>query len=310
MKKGTKIRNVFTDEMMGVIRNKELTDAQVGSIIRNIVYPGEFDSSDCMAKVFARSFYGDYLDLTLSCAESKRKELERLNKHYSNPKNKCPAWFPKHYETFSKYYDNVIETLVNVINNLNNTSFDFSIVSKVLDNVPITFAIGIVTNTNTNTKDNTNTNTNDTETVDSSIPPKSPEGGLEGAGDDHLPPSILDDPKKVAGAPTGAPDEEGDPTVESIAAEVERDYPYRINPGKLRKCLTSVRKKNAAADVLAGYRKWLAVWKRDNFRWAPNRISDFFYDGKFAEEPRLGSGQLKQASDPDTVSTTASLDLV
>ena len=129
---------------------------------------------------------------------------------------------------------------------------------------------------------------------------------------------MLDDPAAALGLPPGeggkdsAKDgraQDGD-EVEKIAAEIEGGYPYKVNRGKLRKCLKSVLKKNSAAEVLDGYRRWLAVWQADDFQWAPSRITDWLYDAKFLEKPRRGNTRAAPQVDPDTVSSDSHLELV
>lgn len=115
---------------------------------------------------------------------------------------------------------------------------------------------------------------------------------------------MLDDPAAALGLPA-----DGD-EVSKIAAEIEGSYRYKVNRGKLRKCLKSVLKKNSAAEVLNGYRRWLAVWQADDFQWAPSRITDWLYDAKFLEEPRRGNTRAAPQVDPDTVSSDSHLDLV
>lgn len=137
------------------------------------------------------------------------------------------------------------------------------------------------------------------------VPPKSPEGGLDAeSSTSHEPKSMLDDPSAALGLPA-----DGD-EVAKIAAEIEGSYRYKVNRGKLRKCLKSVLKKNSAAEVLGGYRRWLAVWEADDFQWAPSRITDWLYDAKFLEKPRRGNTRAAPQVDPDTVSSGAHLDLV
>ena len=115
---------------------------------------------------------------------------------------------------------------------------------------------------------------------------------------------MLDDPAAALGLPT-----DGD-EVAKISAEIESGYPYKVNRGKLRKCLKSVLKKNSAAEVLGGYRRWLAVWETDDFQWAPSRITDWLYDAKFLEKPRRGNTRAAPQVDPDTVSSDSHLELV
>lgn len=137
------------------------------------------------------------------------------------------------------------------------------------------------------------------------VPPKSPEGGLDAeSSTSSEPTSMLDDPAAALGL-TADGDE-----VSKIAAEIEGSYRYKVNRGKLRKCLKSVLKKNSAAEVLGGYRRWLAVWQADDFQWAPSRITDWLYDAKFLEEPRRGNTRAAPQVDPDTVSSDSHLDLV
>lgn len=137
------------------------------------------------------------------------------------------------------------------------------------------------------------------------VPPKSPEGGLDAeSSTSSEPTSMLDDPAAALGLPA-----DGD-EVSKIAAEIEGSYRYKVNRGKLRKCLKSVLKKNSAAEVLGGYRRWLAVWQADDFQWAPSRITDWLYDAKFLEEPRRGNTRAAPQVDPDTVSSDSHLDLV
>ena len=137
-----------------------------------------------------------------------------------------------------------------------------------------------------------------------SIPPKSPRGLNAENSTSAEPTSMLDDPATALGLPA-----DGD-EVAKIAAEIEGGYRYKVNRGKLRKCLKSVLKKNSAAEVLGGYRRWLAVWQADDFQWAPSRITDWLYDAKFLEEPRRGNTRAAPQVDPDTVSSDSHLDLV
>jgi hypothetical protein len=65
----------------------------------------------------------------------------------------------------------------------------------------------------------------------------------------------------------------------------------RVNRKKLMKCLLSLLKKNGApeeveSEVLAGIERWSAVWRAEDWRFAPGRITDWLYDGKYLEEPR------------------------
>ena len=126
---------------------------------------------------------------------------------------------------------------------------------------------------------------------------------------------MLDNPAAALGLPDGQDSandgraHDGDEAAK-IAAEIEGGYPYKVNRGKLRKCLKSVLKKNSAAEVRGGYRRWLAVWEADDFQWAPSRITDWLYDAKFLEQPRRGNTRAAPQVDPDTVSSGAHLDLV
>lgn len=139
-----------------------------------------------------------------------------------------------------------------------------------------------------------------------SIPPKSPRGLNAENSTSAEPKSMLDDPSAALGLPASGQTDE----VSKIAAEIESEYRYKVNAGKLRKCLKSVLKKNSAAEVLGGYRRWLAVWQADDFQWAPSRITDWLYDAKFLEEPRRGNTRAAPQVDPDTVSSDSHLDLV
>ena len=126
---------------------------------------------------------------------------------------------------------------------------------------------------------------------------------------------MLDNPAAALGLPDGQDSandgraHDGDEAAK-IAAEIEGSYRYKVNRGKLRKCLKSVLKKNSAAEVLGGYRRWLAVWEADDFQWAPSRITDWLYDEKFLEKPRRGNTRAAPQVDPDMVSSGAHLDLV
>lgn len=258
MKKGTKIRNVLTDEMMTLIRNKKLTNAQVGEIIRSIVFPGEFETQDQMAEVYCESFRQGYLELTLSCAESKIKELERLNKHYSNPKTKTPTWFGDYYAKNSAYLNNVIAVINNVLISFNNVisggdnvSVSLADITKAIDNVPLT-----LNNTNTNTNPNTKLNDTDREEA-----PKSP-AGIEGE-----PVSMI---------------EQMD--IDRLAERIETTYPHHSNPAKLRKCLRSILKKNAAAEILGGYDRHLEAWAEEGYQYAPHSVIDWLYSRRFLDE--------------------------
>ena len=314
MKKGTRIGNVFTDEMKEVIRNKDLTSQQVGDILRSVLYPSEFEITDGTAKYIAKSLTRGYVEVTLSSAESRLNELDRLNRHYETKKSKCPDWFPAYYKLNSEYLNNVILTLLKIVERSTNVSDDITNVSATLDNPPITLN---KLKLKDKLKDKLKLNDTDTDT-DTEVPPKSP-GGLRGENSTSSEPtSLLDDPAAALGLPSGeggkdsAKDgraQNGD-EVAKIAAEIESGYRYKVNRGKLRKCLKSVLKKNSAAEVLGGYRRWLAVWQADDFQWAPSRITDWLYDAKFLEQPRRGNTRAAPQVDPDTVSSDSHLDLV
>ena len=313
MKKGTRIGNVFTDEMKEVIRNKNLTSQQVGDILRSVIYPSEFEITDGTAKYIAHSLLPGYVAMTLSCAESKNKELERLNNHYSSPKVKTPDWFPRYYKTNSDFISKVLVMLSNIITSPDNVSDNvITNVSLTLDKPPITLAY----NTNNNNKYNSKSKYNDTDTDTDTNPPKSPEGLNGEKSTSSEPVSMLDDPAAALGLPVDGQDSAKDgrsqdsDEVAKIAAEIEGGYPYKVNRGKLRKCLKSVLKKNSASEVLGGYRRWLAVWETDDFQWAPSRITDWLYDAKFLEKPRRGNTRAAPQVDPDTVSSDSHLELV
>lgn len=116
--------------------------------------------------------------------------------------------------------------------------------------------------------------------------PLNPPGGIDGNDEESSrsePESILDAPESLVDS---SPDQlAGD--VEEIAGTIEGSgYPYKVNRGKLRKCLVSVLKKNSAAEVLSGWDVWFGAWKSEDFRWAPSRITDWLYNCKFLETPR------------------------
>ena len=310
MKKGTRIGNVFTDEMKEVIRNKDLTSQQVGDILRSVLYPTEFEITDGTAKYIAKSLTRGYVEVTLSSAESRLNELDRLNRHYETKKSKCPEWFPAYYKLNSEYLNNVVLTLLKIIERSTNVSDDITNVSRTLDNPPITLN---KLKLKDKLKDKLKLNDTDTDT-DTEVPPKSP-GGLNGENSTSSEPtSLLDDPSVALGLPDvqdSANDGRAhDDEVTKIAAEIETTYRYKVNRGKLRKCLKSVLKKNSAAEVLDGYRRWLEVWRADDFQWAPSRITDWLYDAKFLEEPRRGNTRAAPQVDPDTVSSDSHLELV
>jgi hypothetical protein len=37
---------------------------------------------------------------------------------------------------------------------------------------------------------------------------------------------------------------------------------------------------------MAGLSRWSEVWRAEDWRYAPGRITDWLYDGKYLEEPR------------------------
>lgn len=289
MKKTTKIRNVLTDDMIQLIRNKELTSAQVGDILRHIIFPGEFEITDGMSKVFAESFRRDYLELCLSCAESKVKEIERLNKFYSSPKKTCPEWFAQYYTENIKYYTNIIDTITNIIKGGNNVSKHYEDIVKACDNVPLILhnvSKGINLNINRNQIKSNQTKRDRDIDIYTPISPK---------GDDGVPPAIsaddlLDTPDEEGGA---AADEKAARQAEAIklAETIEQTEAYarmRVNRKKLIRCLISVLKKNggAGAEILAGLERWTEAWKLDGWQYVPGRITDWIYDGKYLQEPR------------------------
>lgn len=79
-----------------------------------------------------------------------------------------------------------------------------------------------------------------------------------------------------------------------LAARIERTEAFghmRVNRSKLMKSLVSVLKKKGAPEkeadaILAGIERWSAVWRAEDWRFAPGRITDWLYDGKYLEEPR------------------------
>lgn len=288
MKKTTKIRNVLTDEMIELIRNKDLTSAQVGDILRFIIFPGEFEVTDGMAKVFAESFRRDYLELCLSCAESKLKEVERLRSFYESPKRKCPSWFAEYYEKNHKYYQNIIKAITNIIKVGNNDLKHYQDIIKACDNVPLILDNVIKpTNINININQIKSNQTKRDRDIDI-LTPISPKG------DEELPPQISADDLLNASEEEGASaDEKESLQVQAIklAETLENTEAYarmRVNRKKLIRCLISVLKKNSGADaeILAGLEKWTEVWKLDDWQYVPGRITDWIYDGKYLQEPR------------------------
>ena len=288
MKKTTKIRNVLTDEMIELIRNKDLTSAQVGDILRFIIFPGEFEVTDGMAKVFAESFRRDYLELCLSCAESKLKEVERLRSFYESPKRKCPSWFAEYYEKNHKYYQNIIKAITNIIKVGNNDLKHYQDIIKACDNVPLILDNVIKpTNINININQIKSNQTKRDRDIDI-LTPISPKG------DEELPPAISADDLLNASEEEGASaDEKESLQVQAIklAETIEQTEAYarmRVNRKKLIRCLISVLKKNSGAgeEILAGLEKWTEVWKLDGWQYAPGRITDWIYDGKYLQEPR------------------------
>lgn len=285
MKKTTKIRNVLTDDMIQLIRNRELTSAQVGDILRHIIFPGEFEIADGMSKVFAESFRQDYLELCLSCAESKVKEIERLNKFYSSPKKTCPEWFAQYYTENIKYYTNIINAITNIIKGGNNVSKHYESVVNACDNVPLIFhnvSKGINLNRNRNQiKSNQTKRDRDIDI----FTPKSPEG------DEGVPPAISADDLLTAAGEEGAAVEDVTAEAIKLAETIEATEAYahmRVNRKKLIRCLVSVLKKNSGAgeQILAGIGSWTEMWRLDDWQYAPGRITDWIYDGKYLQEPR------------------------
>ena len=286
MKKTTKIRNVLTDEMIELIRNKDLTSAQVGDILRFIIFPGEFEVTDGMAKVFAESFRRDYLELCLSCAESKLKEVERLRSFYESPKRKCPSWFAEYYEKNHKYYQNIIKAITNIIKVGNNDLKHYQDIIKACDNVPLILD-NVIKPTNININQIKSNQTKRDRDIDI-LTPISPKG------DEELPPAISADDLLNASEEEGASaDEKESLQVQAIklAETIEQTEAYarmRVNRKKLIRCLISVLKKNSGAgeEILAGLERWTEVWKLDGWQYVPGRITDWIYDGKYLQEPR------------------------
>lgn len=285
MKKTTKIRNVLTDEMIEIIRNKDLTSAQVGDILRFIIFPGEFEVTDGMAKVFAESFRRDYLELCLSCAESKLKEVERLRSFYESPKRKCPSWFAEYYEKNHKYYQNIINAITNIIKVGNNDLKHYQDIIKACDNVPLILDNVIKpTNINININQIKSNQTKRDRDIDI-LTPKSPKG------DEELPPAISAD--DLLSTPNEESAAAADITAEAfkLAETIENTEAYarmRVNRKKLIRCLISVLKKNSGAGekILAGIERWTEAWKLDCWQYVPGRITDWIYDGKYLQEPR------------------------
>lgn len=80
-----------------------------------------------------------------------------------------------------------------------------------------------------------------------------------------------------------------------LAGRIENTEAFprmRVNRKKLMKCLLSLLKKNNGAPekeadaILAGIERWSEVWRAEDWRFAPGRITDWLYDGKYLEEPR------------------------
>ena len=300
MKKGTRIGNVFTDEMKAIIRDKNLTSQQVGDILRYILYPSEFEITDGTAKYIARTHIVGYLDLTLSSAESRLNELNRQKRYHEE--HTMPDYFPDYYKVNSEYLTNAIQTLLNALSIGTNVSEDvITNVSNAVEDTKITLVYKYKNKYKTKNK----TKCTDTNT-DTEVSPKSPEGLKGESSTSSEPVSMLDNPAAALGLPDGQDSandgraHDGDEAAK-IAAEIEGSYRYKVNRGKLRKCLKSVLKKNSAAEVLGGYRRWLAVWEADDFQWAPSRITDWLYDAKFLEKPRRGNTRSAPQVDPDTV---------
>ena len=92
-----------------------------------------------------------------------------------------------------------------------------------------------------------------------------------------------------------------------LAGELEATDAWghmRVNRAKLMKCLCSVLKKNGGAalahetvrKIKGGLLAHAQGWAADDWRYAPGKITDWLYDGKWLEEPRkkeaaaVGSG--------------------
>lgn len=98
----------------------------------------------------------------------------------------------------------------------------------------------------------------------------------------------------IAGDGEGAAADDFQGRALELAGRIENTEAFprmRVNRKKLMKCLLSLLKKNGApeeveSEVLAGIERWSAVWRAEDWRFAPGRITDWLYDGKYLEEPR------------------------
>jgi hypothetical protein len=115
--------------------------------------------------------------------------------------------------------------------------------------------------------------------------PKSPEG------DEGVPPAISADDLLTAAGEEGAAVEDVTAEAIQLAETIEATEAYahmRVNRKKLIRCLVSVLKKNGGAgeQILAGIGSWTEMWRLDDWQYAPGRITDWIYDGKYLQEPR------------------------
>lgn len=106
--------------------------------------------------------------------------------------------------------------------------------------------------------------------------------------------------RDVAGDGEGAAADDLQGRALELAERIENSeaFPHmRVNRKKLMKCLLSLLKKNSASDeeestinkvcdILAGLTRWSKVWRAEDWRYAPGRITDWLYDGKYLEAPR------------------------
>ena len=126
---------------------------------------------------------------------------------------------------------------------------------------------------------------------DKSYNPLNPPGGIAGA-------SSSDD-RQADG--TDEPVADANLVAERIEA-TEAFGHMRVNPGKLRKACASLLKKDGAAGeaIMAGLAAWTPIWRKDDWRWAPRRISDWLYDEKFRESPPEPKPEPKPEWHPET----------
>lgn len=261
MERTIRVGNILTEEMMQLIDDEELTDAQLGALIRGTMRPDKFKQRNAIVRKMCINLSKGYVAVSVESAKSQMNDVIRLNRYYEKHPDKAPRSWCDTFQNVSETFQNVLDTFLK----------RFPSCGLTVDNVLETLKEDKKRSPLRNTKyeiRNTITDNNLPKELND-IPPKSPSGDSGGDSEDSSDSSTAD--------------------FRSLADAIETTEAFthaRVNAKDLRRCCRAILKKDAADVVLSGLAAWEDAWRAEDWRYVPGRITDWLYDGKYLQEPR------------------------